>query len=68
MKRDPKTGRLPPKKRNDRALILARQRRHIRAGGIAEHYPTKKFSYKTVCSECGVKMSWNKDLRRYIIG
>jgi len=68
MKRDPKTGRLPPKKRNNRALMLARQRRHIRVGGITEHYPKKKFSYKTVCSECGVKMSWNKDLGRYIIG
>jgi len=68
MKRDPKTGRLPPKKRNNRALMLARQRRHIRVGGITEHYPKKKFSYKTVCSGCGVKMSWNKDMGRYIIG
>jgi len=68
MKRDPKTGRLPPKKRNNRTLMLARQRRHIRVGGIVEHYPKKKFSYKTVCSECGVKMSYNKDLGRYIIG
>ena len=68
MKRDPKTGRLPPKKRNDRAIMLARQRRHIRAGGITEHYPKKKFVDRTTCSECGVKMSYDIDRRRYIIG
>ena len=57
-----------PKKRNDRALMLARQRGHIRVGGKAEHYPKKKFSYKTTCSECGIRMSWNKDFKRWIIG
>ncbi len=61
MKRNPKTRRLPPKKRNDRALMLARQRRHIRVDGVAEHYPKKKFSQNTTtCTECGVKMSYDE--------
>ena len=60
--------RVPAKKRNNRALMLARQRRHIRVGGIAEHYPKKKYALKTTCSECGVKMSYDRDLKKYIIG
>ena len=57
-----------PKKRNDRALMLARQRRHIRVGGITEHYPKKKFVDRTTCSKCGIKMSYDEDRRGYIIG
>ena len=68
MKRDPKTGKLPPKKRNDRALMLARQRKHIRVGGRTEHYPRKKFAGRTSCIDCGIKMSYDIDGRRYIIG
>jgi len=68
MKRDPETGRLPPKKRNNRALMLARQRRHIRVGGVTEHYPKKKYAARTFCSECGVKMSYDLDTKKYIIG
>ena len=56
------------KKRNDRALMLARQRRHIRVGGVAEHYPKKKYALRTSCSECGVKMSYDRDSGKYIIG
>lgn len=54
MKRDPTTGRLPPKKRNDRAIMLARQRKHIKVQGITEHYPINKYVYKSSCSECGL--------------
>ncbi len=68
MKRDKKTGQLPPKQRNDRALMLARQRRHVRVEGKAEHYPEKKFAHKTTCTVCGVKMSWDEATRKYIIG
>ena len=68
MKRDPKTGRLPPKKRNDRALMLARQRRHIRVQGVTQHYPKKEFANRTTCSECGIEMSYVFDSQRYIIG
>ena len=57
-----------PKKRNDRALMLARQRKHIRVGGIAEHYPKKKYANRTACSECGIRMSYDTDSNRYIIG
>ena len=56
------------KKRNDRALMLARQRRHIRVGGVTEHYPKKKRALRTSCSECGVKMSYDRDSGKYIIG
>lgn len=68
MKRDKKTGRMPPKVRNDRVLMLARQRRHVRVDGIAEHYPEKKFSFRTTCTECGIGMSYDKQTGRYIIG
>ena len=68
MRRDPETGRLPPKNRNNRALMLARQRRHIRVGGATEHYPKKKFATKTTCIECGIKMSYDKDAKRWTIG
>ena len=88
MKRDKKTGRMPPKKRNDRAIMLARQRRHVRTGAtgrtdfaqslrmyrsrskdvVVEHYPEKKFAYRTTCTECGIGMSYDKQTRRYIIG
>ena len=56
------------KKRNDRVLMLARQRRHIRVGGVTEHYPKKKFAGRTTCIDCGINMSYDKDQGRYIIG
>ena len=65
MRRDPKTGRLPPKKRNDRALMLARQRRHTKA---ESHQPKKLFSINTSCIRCGIRLSYNKDLRKHIVG
>ena len=56
--------RVPAKKCNARALMLARRRRHTKTDG---HYPSKKFSYKTRCIRCGVGMSYNKDIRRYLV-
>ena len=55
---------VPAKKRNDRALMLARRRRHTKADG---HYPAKKFSQKTRCVRCGIAMYYNKDARRYFV-
>jgi hypothetical protein len=35
---------------------------------VAEHYPEKRFSYRTTCTECGVGMSFDKQTGKYIIG
>jgi hypothetical protein len=66
MKRDPKTGKLPPKKRNDRALMLARERRVCRSRKA--HSPIKKFAYHTRCVDCGIKLSWNPIFKKYVYG
>lgn len=46
---------VPAKKRNDRAIMLARQRRHLKVNGITQHYPKDGARY-TTCSVCGKDM------------
>lgn len=46
---------VPAKKRNDRAIMMDRQRRHLKAGGRTQHYP-KDGARITTCSECGKEL------------
>ena len=48
-----------PKRRNDRAIMLARQRTHIKVQGITEHYPINPYVHKSACSECGLTL-WRR--------
>jgi hypothetical protein len=57
--------RLKAKERNETAIRADYNRRPCASAG---HHATKKHSWRTNCLDCGISMSWDKDLKRYSIG
>lgn len=68
MKRDPKTGKLPPKKRNERALRLVRERKQCGNVKKGDHVPLDRFAAVTRCKVCGIRLEWSRNLKKRIVG